>query len=274
MKLAEVLDIAVKTDCGRVRPNNEDSVFADAGLGVIVLADGMGGNNGGEVASGMATALLSNSLAGIMMNCALEENQQHFSNELLRERLIREIEAVNQAIFNVSLSEVHYAGMGTTLVVACFHHNRMLVAHVGDSRLYRLRNARLEQLTRDHSLLQEYLDSGAMRADDVRLLECRGLLTRALGVAPWVEMDLAEHDLHPQDIVLLCSDGLTDMVPDDLIQDILIASGESPQLAAELLVRTANERGGVDNISVAVLRVRGEFTLPEGWWQKLWAHLK
>ncbi len=274
MKLAEALNIAVLTDCGRVRPNNEDAVFADQALGLAILADGMGGNNGGEVASAMAISLLSNSLAAILHACFQAEDAATHSLEELKTRLQAEIDAVNLAIFNVSLSEARFAGMGTTLVLACFYDNRMTVAHIGDSRLYRLRQGRLMQLTRDHSLLQEYLDNGMMRAGDTRFAGYKGLLTRALGVGPWADVDIADHDLLPGDVVLLCSDGLSEMVPEEVIADILQAGREAPQLAAEALVRTANERGGMDNVSVIVVKVRSDFALPAGWWKKLWVHLK
>lgn len=274
MKLADVLDIAVRTDRGRVRPNNEDSVFAAASPGLVILADGMGGNDGGEVASAMATSLLSNSLGTMLLTCFTRDDEAGCDGEELKRLLLAEIDSANLAIFNVSLNELRYAGMGTTLVLACFYDNRMTIAHVGDSRLYRLRNEKLELLTKDHSLFQEYLDNGTFEAGDARLLACQGLLTRALGVSPWVEVDIADHDLLPGDIVLLCSDGLTEMVPDAVISDILLAAQDSPQLAADILVRTANERGGGDNVTVAVVRVRGDFAMPEGWWQKLWAHLQ
>lgn len=273
MKLVDALDIALKTDCGRVRPNNEDSIFADQGLGLVILADGMGGNSGGEVASAMATSLLPNNLAGPLLSCFTRDDEAGCDVEALKAALLAGIEAVNLAIFNVSLNEMQHAGMGTTLVLACFFDNRMMVAHVGDSRLYRLRESQLAQLTRDHSLLQEYLDNGMMKTEDAANAGCRGMLTRALGVAPWLDVDIATHDLLPGDVVLLCSDGLTEMVPDDIIADILLATRDSPQLASDMLVRLANERGGVDNVSVAVIKVRSDFALPEGWWQKLWAHL-
>jgi len=270
MRLADALEMAVRTDPGMVRSHNEDAVFADAGMGLVILADGMGGYNAGEVASGMTTTLLAGSLAQLMASSSMQDVEA-IDAEFIEQRLLDEISAVNVAVFNASESQSQYAGMGTTLVVAYFYDNRMCVAHLGDSRLYRLRRGHLEQLTRDHSLLQEQLDSGIISPDEARYSQNKNLLTRALGVDPVVETEIHDYGMQPGDIVLLCSDGLNDMLEDEDIALTLRAAGGNLALAADQLVNMANDNGGRDNISVILVKVRGDYSAPRGWWQKLLA---
>jgi len=273
MKLADALEVAWRTDPGIVRPHNEDAVFADAALGIAILADGMGGYNAGEVASGMATTLLSSNFSRFVPTYTPE--YPGFSDpEAARRHLAGEIVAANMAIYNAAQSQPQYAGMGTTLVVAWFHDNRVSIAHVGDSRAYRLRDGQLEQLTRDHSLLQEQLDSGMITPHEARYSQNRNLVTRALGVDPEVVPEINDFDALAGDILLLCSDGLNDMVEDEEIALILQTLGGNLQLAAEQLVQMANDNGGRDNVSAILVRVRGDYSAPRGWWQKLLARLK
>jgi protein phosphatase len=273
LRLAEALEMAVCTDPGLVRSHNEDAVFADASLGIAILADGMGGYNAGEVASGMATTLLASNFSQLIQ--AMTARPQGCCSELeVASHIAGEVSIANGAIFNASQIQPHYAGMGTTLVLAWFYDNRMSVAHVGDSRLYRLRGERFEQLTRDHSLLQELLDSGMITAEEARYSQNRNLVTRALGVDPDVETEIHVHDLLPGDIVLLCSDGLSDMVEDDEIALTLQTLGGNLALAAEQLVHLANDNGGRDNVSVILIKVRGDYAEPRGWWQRLLASMK
>ena len=269
-RLADALETVVRTDSGMVRSHNEDAVFADAGMGLAILADGMGGYNAGEVASGMATTLLAASLSQLVVESSLPAAEV-LDPEFVEQRLLDEISAVNVAIFNASESQSQYAGMGTTLVVAYFYDNRMSVAHLGDSRLYRLRHGHLEQLTRDHSLLQEQLDSGIISPDEARYFQNKNLLTRALGVDPFVETEIHDYGMQPGDVVLLCSDGLNDMLDDEDVAQTLLAAGGDLTLAADQLVRMANDNGGRDNISVILVKVRGDYSTPRGWWQKLLA---
>lgn len=273
MKTADALEMAVRTDPGLVRSHNEDAVFAEAALGLAILADGMGGYNAGEVASGMATTLLADSLARFMLT-ASQRDARSMCPEALDHRLLDEIAAVNAAIYQAAERQPRYAGMGTTLVVACFYDNRMSVAHLGDSRLYRLRDGHFAQLTRDHSLLQEQLDSGMITAEEARHSLNRNLVTRALGVDPVVDTEVHDYEVRPGDIMLLCSDGLNDMVDDDEIALTLQTLGGNLPLAAEQLVHMANENGGRDNVSVILVKVCGDFAVPRGWWQKLRARLK
>ena len=273
MKLSEVLQIVTRTDPGLLRSHNEDAVFGDADLGVVILADGMGGYNAGEVASGMATTMLATNFAQLVPGSRpqlREGNNQRQAQRII----VEQITATNSAIFNSSQSQPQYAGMGTTLVFGWFYDNTLTVAHVGDSRLYRLRGECFEQITRDHSLLQEQLDSGMISAEDARYSLNKNLVTRALGVESLVEPEINDYDVEVDDLFLLCSDGLNDMVEDEEIALTLQALGSNLPLAADQLVQMANDNGGRDNVSVILIKVLGDFAAPGGWWQKLLAGLK
>lgn len=268
------LEIAISTDPGVIRSHNEDSVFADARLGLAILADGMGGYNAGEVASGMTTTRLAADLERLITSSALQECRQGCDVATIERHLVNEISAANFAVFHAAASSPHYAGMGTTLVLAWFYDNRMSVAHVGDSRLYRLRGEEFSLLTRDHSLLQEQLDSGMITPEEARFSGNRNLVTRALGVDPTVDVETAVFDVQRGDIVLLCSDGLNDMVEDEEIALALRTLGGNLQLTADHLVQMANDNGGRDNVSVILIKVLSDFAAPRGWWQRLQQLLK
>ncbi|MDP3635866.1 MAG: Stp1/IreP family PP2C-type Ser/Thr phosphatase [Azonexus sp.] len=273
MKLADALEIVVRTDPGKARSHNEDAVFADVGLGMAILADGMGGYNAGEVASGMATTLLASNFARYMPTHLLGTGAAGHLAEA-EERLAHEVAVANRAIYNTAQSQPQYAGMATTLVIAWFYDNRLVVGHIGDSRLYLWRGEHFYQLTRDHSLLQEQLDSGMISLADARHSLHKNLVTRGLGVGPEVETEIHDYDVQAGDIVLLCSDGLTDMIEDAEIALVLQTLGQNLTLAADHLVQLANDNGGRDNISLILIKVVGEFSSPKGWWQKLLARLK
>jgi serine/threonine protein phosphatase PrpC len=220
MKLADALQMVALTDPGRSRSHNEDAVFADAALGIAVLADGMGGYSAGEVASGMATTVLASNFAQYMPTHEVGNGPANGVAEAMQ-RIADEVSVANLAIYNAAKGQPHYAGMATTLVLAWFYDNRMVVGHIGDSRLYLQRGNAFEQLTRDHSLLQEQLDSGMISAEEARHSQNKNLVTRGLGVGPDVETEIHDYELLAGDIVLLCSDGLTDMVEDADISLIL-----------------------------------------------------
>jgi protein phosphatase len=238
-----------KTDTGRARDNNEDSIAIDEETRLVVLADGMGGYNAGEVASGMATAYIKTELGRWLAEVG----------EVARTREVRRameicVDSANQAIFNAANSNAQYAGMGTTLVVAVFREDGLVLGHIGDSRCYRMRAGKLEQITRDHSLLQEQLDAGLITPEQAEHSNIKNLVTRALGVEAVVLTEVNEHAVEVGDIYLLCSDGLSDMVTDVGIAKILLAeSGLERQV--EALVDTANDHGGRDNISVLMVEV-------------------
>jgi PPM family protein phosphatase len=274
MNLEQSLEIASHSDPGMVRSHNEDSIASDASKGLVVLADGMGGYNAGEVASGMATTVLVTELQHL-----LEERTPHEidaeSGLPLAQRLLREqIAKANTSIYQASQSQPQYAGMGTTLVVALFYDNRMTVAHIGDSRLYRLRGEELRQITRDHSLLQEQIDSGMITPEQAKMSQNKNLVTRALGIDPVVEPEIHEYETHPGDIYLLCSDGLCDMVSDEDMGMVLQTLSSNLKLCAEHLVQMANDNGGRDNVSVILVRIARDYAAPRGMVAKLFGWLR
>lgn len=268
MDLSQALQMVSRSDAGMVRSHNEDAVYTHAAAGLAILADGMGGYNAGEVASGMATTLLGSELEKAFQNTPPDrvdaggKLHAHTAMEV-------EIARANTAIYQAAQSQPQYAGMGTTLVMALFHDNTLTVAHIGDSRLYRLRGEEFRQMTRDHSLLQEQIDSGMITAEEARHSQNRNLVTKALGVDPVVEPEIRDYDTMPGDIYLLCSDGLNDMVEEEEISLTLQALSANLDLAATQLVQTANDSGGRDNVSVILVRVAREFRAARSWWARL-----
>jgi serine/threonine protein phosphatase PrpC len=264
MDLSGVLEIASCTDSGMVRSHNEDSIASDEGKGLVVLADGMGGYNAGEVASGMATTVLVTEIQQLLEQQKPfqldEQTGQPFAQRLLREQIAK----ANTSIYQAAQSQPQYAGMGTTLVVALFYDNRTTVAHIGDSRLYRLRGNEFRQITKDHSLLQEQIDSGMITPQQAKLSQNKNLVTRALGIDPVVEAEIHEYETLPDDIYLLCSDGLCDMVSDEDMGMALQTLGANLRLCAQQLVQMANDNGGRDNVSVILVRVRKGYSAPRG----------
>ena len=269
--LSEAIELSTCSDMGRVRTNNEDSVLANPQLGLVVLADGMGGYNAGEVASAMATAMLGSDLERAFSERAPQEMTPN-GQAWVREALIDIVSRANSTIYHSAQSQPKYAGMGTTLVAVQFFDNRLAVAHVGDSRLYRLRGDTMMQLTRDHSLLQEQIDSGLITAEQARFSQNKNLVTRALGVEATVDTELNEYEALPGDVYLLCSDGLNDMVEDEDIALALTSFRANISLCAQQLVDMANDNGGRDNVSVILAKVKTPFPASPhdgGWWGKV-----
>jgi len=245
------LEMVSRSDTGRVRTHNEDAVHIDPLRGMAILADGMGGYNAGEVASSMVTELL----CGVLeQSWALGGRD---SRDAARSAAEAGIAHANNAVYTAAQSQSQFAGMGTTLVMALFHGDAVTVAHVGDSRLYRLRGGELALLTHDHSLLQEQLDRGILNAEEARHAQHKNLVTRAIGVDPEVEPEIASHELRKGDIYLLCSDGLNDMLEDADIAATLRAGARHLGAAATALVQRANDSGGQDNVSVILVRIGG-----------------
>ncbi len=236
------------TDSGLVRGNNEDALAFDAAHGVAVLADGMGGYNAGEVASSMAVLAVKAELVRW-----LTINGSHQSAKQVARVIEMCFDEANLAILNASISNPQYAGMGTTLVVGVFLDKRLIVAHVGDSRCYRLRAGVLKQITKDHSMLQEQVDAGFLTQEQAAYAPGKNLLTRALGVEEVVRVDMHEHTVEPGDLYLLCSDGLTDMMTDKDIALVLAKHTHLALMATEL-VNQCNSNGGRDNISVMLVQ--------------------
>ena len=254
------IELFAAVDPGRARSNNEDSVALDGDVSLAVLADGMGGYNAGEVASNMATSFIRTELGRW-----LREAHAHASDAEVRRAMDICVDNANRAIFNAANSNPQYAGMGTTLVVALFRENHLLVGHVGDSRAYRLRGGRLQQITRDHSLLQEQIDAGLITPEQAAFSANKNLVTRAVGVEDTVLLETHQHDVQPGDVYLLCSDGLSDMLDDASIGQLLLAN-ESLTVACQALIDAANDAGGKDNISVVLVRASGGASPASGFW--------
>lgn len=263
------IEVAAATDLGNIRQYNEDSIAVDPELGVVAVADGMGGHRAGEVASAMATQAV---LAGLRQRLAeLRSGADQHSPLLAVEESINQ---ANLAIRGAARAHAGHLGMGTTLALALFHDNRIVIGHIGDSRVYRLRAGKLHLMTRDDSLLRHQVDAGFISAADATESHNRSLVTQALGTAEQVTAHVRQVDALPGDIVLLCSDGLNDLVEDPDIELILQEIGANLPLAAQLLVQTAKDNGGYDNITAIVARVRKPFPAARGWQRRLlgWKH--
>lgn len=265
MKLKNALSISSASDAGLVRNFNEDSVAIDDDLGLVILADGMGGYKAGDVASGMATMIIANELRERLAKGAAPINGSTLETELVRGAVNR----ANQAIYHAAHSKQQFQGMGTTVVTALFRDNKVVIGHVGDSRMYRLRDNKLEQLTVDHSLLQEQVQLGLITAEDARVSHNRNLVTRALGVNQTIAVDVKQDHVLPGDIYLLCSDGLNDMVDDADIELAAASIRENVPLLVKQLVMMANDNGGHDNISVAAVKVEKPFPQQKSFFARL-----
>ncbi len=248
------------TDPGRLRRNNEDSVAVDFDASLVVLADGMGGYNAGEVASNIATSFIRTELGRWLIEAAAQA-----SDADVRRAIDICVDNANRAIFNAAHSNPQYAGMGTTLVVGVFREGRLLLGHVGDSRCYRWRDGTLTQLTRDHSLLQEQIDAGLLTKEEAALSNNKNLVTRAVGVDETVPLECHQHDLLGGDVLLMCSDGLSDMLDDEHISKVL-QSSTTLESCASALIDAANQAGGKDNIAVILSRVSGQPVAGRNWW--------
>jgi serine/threonine protein phosphatase PrpC len=264
MSLKGKLQCVGLTDTGRVREHNEDMIAVDGELGLVVLADGMGGYNAGEVASGIAVKTVFN-----LVREALELQDLSVpdaSTGLSRPSIILRdaIQRANKIIYQTAKSQAHCEGMGTTVVAALFHDNRISVAHVGDSRLYRMRGAEIEQITLDHSLLQELVDRGFYSPEEAQRASNKNYVTRALGVETQVEVEMQEHPVQKGDCYLLCSDGLSDMIGDDDMAMTVSTFGANLNSVSQHLVQLANDNGGKDNISVILTKVVESFPARHG----------
>lgn len=268
MNTMQALKIVSKTHPGMVRSHNEDSVSVDAGAGLVVLADGMGGYNAGEVASGIAISVTTTEIARRLKfeSGAAKTNKNAQDNAVILLR--NNIQKANSSIYQASQSQPQYAGMGTTIVAGLFYDNRVAVAHIGDSRMYRLRGEKLTAVTRDHSLLQEQIDSGLISVADARFSKNKNLVTRAVGIDPAVEPEIHVYPVQIGDVYLLCSDGLNDMVEDADIESAVYAMQGNLPLAAEQLIQMANDNGGRDNVSVILVKITADFAEPKSWWAK------
>lgn len=253
------LRMAAVTDPGRMRAGNEDSISTRPELGLAVLADGMGGHLAGEVASGMAVEVITRHLVNVFARNGFGGGASPNDRSPETRAVDDAIQIANAAVHEASQARPECAGMGSTVVVAVFHQDKVSFGHVGDSRLYRFRAGKLEQLTKDHSVIQELVNRGLLTLAEARASIAKNLVTRALGVDPIVAADLAEQTLQEADIYLLCSDGLNDVLADADIEAHLAAHGKDLDGTARRLVDEANARGGPDNISVILVRTGARF---------------
>jgi protein phosphatase len=244
-----LLELAARTDVGRVRHNNQDAFRVDPEHGVVIVADGMGGHNAGEVASRVAAD-------AILHSVFADGDPASEEPSAVLGRLGRAVEEANAALFRAIEARPDLNGMGTTVVAAIFRNGHIYNAHVGDSRLYRWRADALELLTRDHSLVQTLLDRGVFETREQARAAGVGnnILTRGLGVELQVEVELGSRPVEPGDVYLLCSDGLTGMVEDTGIAEALAEHRHDLQGAADQLLRLALMHGGTDNITLVLAR--------------------
>ena len=232
-----------KTDKGLVRKENEDAFCIEKDLGLLAMADGMGGHASGEVASKMAIEILRESLKK--------------EGEPLPDRLSSGVRLANRMIYEAAQSQPQLNGMGTTLTALQLDGNRLSIAHVGDSRAYLIRGGVIEQITDDHTIVSEQVARGMMTREEAARSDMRNILSRALGVAPEVDVDMEELTVSEGDQLVLCSDGLSELISDD---EILaeVRSSKRPELACNELVNLANQRGGEDNLTVIVAYLHQE----------------
>ena len=264
MNLRGKIDFAEITDTGRVREHNEDAIGSVPEIGLMVLADGMGGYNAGEVASGIAVQIVTE-LATVGANREERDETDPHSGMMRQSIVLRDaVYRANKIIYQTAQSQTHCEGMGTTIVACMYYDDRISIAHVGDSRAYRMRGGELEQITLDHSLLQELVDRGFYSEEEAQRSTNRNYVTRALGVESAVEVEVHEHDVLPDDVYLLCSDGLPDMVEDDDIHLTISTFNASLEVVGQQLVDLANDHGGRDNISVMLAQIKEPFPAKKG----------
>jgi PPM family protein phosphatase len=230
------------SDQGKIRTSNEDQYVADLQKKIFLVADGMGGHAAGEVASKMAASRIE----AILSKSESSSDPENF--------LRQAVQNANVQVYNAQLQNPHYQGMGSTLTILTFQNNRYYIAHVGDSRAYLLRNGDLTQLTRDHSLVWQLYEDKLISKEELSRHPRKNLITRSIGTHPQVEAETQSDQVFENDMFLLCSDGLTDVLSDLQIKNFL-NSCKTPQEITEMLVEAANTGGGPDNITVVVVRI-------------------
>ena len=235
---------AARTDVGVIRSGNEDNFLVVPDRGVFIVADGMGGHAAGEVASDMAVRIIDEDLGSL----------KGMGDGDVAERMRRSIRGANEAIFQRTLEEHDKRGMGTTITVLALFAGRYLIGQVGDSRGYLMRDASFIQLTKDHSYVQEQIDAGNLTPEQARTHPYSNVITRCVGANGDVLPDVYAGSVRVGDVFLLASDGLTGMLEDDRLIKIISDEAE-PQVWVDTMVNEANERGGLDNITVIIVRI-------------------
>lgn len=247
----------VATHPGLKRKNNEDNYCIDESLGLFVVVDGLGGHRSGEIASKMAVETIKDGLGQLMQkgrSAIMGEYDNAFSLEA--NLLGSSIRLANRVIYEASNNNPEYSGMSSTVVSVLVHGNTAALAHVGDSRIYIIRDSQIEQLSEDHSFVVEQVKRGIITEEEAERSELKNIIVRALGAEEEVEVTLDEVPILENDYFLLCSDGLTDMLTDEEIKETVLKNGDDPQKACDKLVNMANKKGGVDNITVVLVNFR------------------
>lgn len=240
------MEAFVKTDVGKLRDINEDYYYIsnpEDEIQVFILADGMGGYNGGEVASRLATTTALSYIKSNFQNIPKEK-------EDILNLIKSAMEYANMVVYEKSNEDKELEGMGTTLEVSLIYNNRIYIGHAGDSRIYRIRRNFIRKLTRDHSYVQKLVKDGTITEEQARNHPKKNMLVKALGCTPFLEPDVTVKGFMKDDIILMCSDGLSNMLKDEEIFEIIKAQGTQ---SAEKLVENANENGGYDNITAVVI---------------------
>ncbi|NLJ78572.1 MAG: Stp1/IreP family PP2C-type Ser/Thr phosphatase [Tissierellia bacterium] len=242
------MEIGVKTDIGKVRDRNQDAYFVSSSEEppLFIIADGMGGHKAGETASNMAIEITSTQLVKGLRQSTLSDDE-------IQKNIEGSIDMANREIYRKSLSDESLSGMGTTTTIAYINDGKVHIGHVGDSRAYILRENTLCQITNDHSLVEELIRNGSISAEEAKNHPQRNIITRAVGTNEYIEVDLVIKKIYRGDILLLCSDGLSNMLGDDEIREILLGSTDMKE-ASQNLVELSKDRGGFDNITVLIVK--------------------
>ena len=244
------------TDVGRRRDNNEDSFYNDDEVGLYIVADGMGGHRAGEVASSTVVSSVKDYMEAFHTSpVAKEASESNMSPAATA--VCHSIELANRVVYQLSQDQGSYKGMGSTAAVTYFFRDTLVTANVGDSRIYLIRQDEIEQLTQDHTLLAEHMRKNPDWDPNSASIPMKHILVRAVGIHEAVEADVYEMQSLPGDLILMCSDGLTDMLSDQEIHQAVLEGGELPEVC-DRLVSMANERGGLDNITAVLLLVQKE----------------
>jgi PPM family protein phosphatase len=245
------------TDVGQARDHNEDDFYLSEGKEALcVVADGMGGHRSGEVASAMAIKAMVEYYRETMSEGGDVPVNGEDTVDLIQRRLRQAVQKANSAVFTAASESELYRGMGTTIVSGYFTNEGVYLANIGDSRAYRLRDGTLEQRTEDHSLANEYVRMGILAAEDIEYFPYKNVITRACGLTDEVEVDVHFEDLQAGDLFLFCTDGLTDMIRDDRLEEMLSEEDDIEKLCKSL-VELANANGGDDNVTLILAKVVG-----------------
>lgn len=243
-----ILDIGVKTDAGRIRDNNQDAYYLplDEERPLFIIADGMGGHKAGEIASNLAIEIISD-------NFSKSSNSEHMEEDDIKDKIFSSIDEANDKIYKKAMEEENCSGMGTTVTLAYIANKNLYIGHVGDSRAYIFKDGNLSQVTEDHSLVEELIKNGSISKEEARHHPQRNIITRAVGTSKKIVADLITLPKNKTEILLLCTDGLTNMLDDEEIKKSLINS-ENMQQVCEDLVQLSNDKGGYDNITVLAVK--------------------